>query len=95
MTVYAVFTREKTNDQAEMDAYQSKVRPTFDGHEHKVLARYGAHEDVEGAPTEGTVIIEFPNMQAAKGWYESPAYQEVVKHRFAGATYHAILIEGV
>ena len=54
-----------------------------------------AHEDLEGAPTEGSVVFEFPNAEAAKAWYDSPAYREVREYRFKGAKYHVILIEGV
>jgi uncharacterized protein (DUF1330 family) len=95
MKGYAIFTREKTLDSAEMALYFQQVAATFAGHEMNVLASYGKHEDIEGAPTEGTVIVEFPSVTAAKAWYDSPAYVEVRKHRFAGATYHAIIIEGV
>ena len=55
----------------------------------------GAHEDLEGVPTEGTVILEFPNAAAAKAWYDGRAYRKVREHRFKGANYRAILIEGV
>ncbi len=95
MAAYLILTREKTIDPAEMATYQSKVGPTFDGHEFKILVRYGAHEDLEGSATEGTVILEFPTMDAAKAWYDGPAYRQVRQHRFAGATYHGILVEGV
>jgi len=95
MSVYFVFTREKTLDQAEMDIYHKAVQATFVGHDVKVLAAYGPFEDVEGAPTEGTVIAEFPTMEAAKAWYDSPAYREVRIHRFEGAIYRATLVQGV
>jgi len=95
MSAYFVFTREKTLDARELEIYWSKVKPTFAGHEVKVLASYGPHEDVEGPPTEGTVIAEFPSMEAAKAWYESPAYREVREYRFRGAIYRAVLVEGV
>jgi uncharacterized protein (DUF1330 family) len=55
---------------------------------------YGAHEELEGAPTEGTVILEFPNA-AAKAWYGGPAYRKVREHPFKGANDRAILIEGI
>ena len=32
---------------------------------------------------------------AARAWYDSPAYQEVAQHRFKGARYRAVLVEGV
>lgn len=95
MSVYMVFTREKTLDAQEMAAYSKEVQPTFAGHDAKFLAAYGKHEDLEGARTEGTVIVEFPSAAAAKAWYDGPAYRKVREHRFKGATYHVILIEGV
>jgi uncharacterized protein (DUF1330 family) len=95
MKAYMVFTREKTTDAAELAIYFEKVRATFEGHEIKVLASYGKHEVLEGDATEGAVIVEFPSVAAAKAWYDGPAYTEVRKHRFAGAEYRAILVEGV
>jgi uncharacterized protein (DUF1330 family) len=95
MKGYFVFTREKTTNAAELAIYMAKVRATFAGHEVNVLAAYGKHEVLEGDATEGMVIVEFPSVEAAKAWYDSPEYTEVRKHRFAGAEYRAILIEGV
>jgi uncharacterized protein (DUF1330 family) len=95
MSVYFIFTREKTLDQAEMGLYNQQVSATTAGYEMKILAAYGPHEDVEGTPTEGTIILEFPTMEAAKAWYESPAYREVRVHRFKGAIYRAMLVQGV
>ncbi len=95
MSAFAVFTREKTLDQAEMDEYTRKVKATFAGHQIKIHAAYGPQEMLEGDPIEGAVIIEFPTMAAAKAWYYSPAYQEVVKHRHKGASYQAYIVEGL
>jgi uncharacterized protein (DUF1330 family) len=95
MSAYVVFTREQTLDRAELDTYFKEVRATFAGHEVKVLASYGPHEDLEGSPTEGTVIAEFPSMEAAKAWYDSPIYRKVREHRFKGAIYRGILVAGV
>src|SRR5579862_6033522 len=76
MAVYVVFERDSTQDQAELDTYSRKVAPTLEGHPVKVLAAYGQHEQLEGPPIEGAVIVEFPTIEAAKAWYFSPAYQE-------------------
>ncbi len=95
MSAYAIFTREKTLNQAEMDIYHAQVQATFAGHDIKLLAAYGPFEDLEGHLTEGTVIAEFPTMEAAKAWYDSPAYREVRLHRFNGAIYRATLVQGV
>jgi uncharacterized protein (DUF1330 family) len=95
MSAYMVFTRDKTLDAAEMAAYSKDVRATLAGHSVKALALYGAHEDLEGAPTEGTVILEFPDVAAAKAWYDGAEYRKVREHRFKGATYRVTLIKGV
>jgi uncharacterized protein (DUF1330 family) len=95
MSAYLIFTRERTLDAKELAIYSDKIRATFIGHEVKVLAAYGPHEDLEGPPTEGTVIAEFPSMEAAKAWYDSPSYREVRHHRLKGAVYRGTLVAGV
>ena len=95
MPAYFIFTREATTDPAELSTYHEQVQATFAGHPVKVLAAYGKHEDLEGPPNEGTVIGEFPTMEAAKAWYDSPAYREVREHRFKGAVYRATLVQGL
>jgi uncharacterized protein (DUF1330 family) len=95
MSAYLIFTRDKTLDDRELGAYSRDVPATLAGHEAKVLAFYGLHEDLEGTATEGTVILEFPNMASAKAWYNSSSYREVREHRFKGATYRVTLADGV
>lgn len=95
LATYIVFTRESTQDQQELDIYASKVGATLAGHPVKVLAAYGAQETLEGEGPEGVVIVEFPSKEAAHAWYHGPEYQAVVQHRFKGARYRAVLVEGV
>jgi uncharacterized protein (DUF1330 family) len=94
MATYIVFTRESTQDQTELDAYQAKVGASFAGHPIKVLAAYGPQQVLEGSAPEGVVIVEFPDTPSARAWYDGPEYQAVVQHRFRGATYRAVLVEG-
>jgi hypothetical protein len=58
-----VFTRDRTLNKDEMAAYSKDVAATLAGHEVKVLALYGSHEDLEGASTEATVILEVPRQR--------------------------------
>ena len=95
MATYIVFTRESTQDQNELNIYRSEVRETFEGHPIKVLAAYGPQQVLEGPAPEGVVIVEFPTTTAAREWYDGPAYQAITQHRFKGATYRAVLVEGV
>ena len=93
MPTYMIFTREKVIDQAELDTYSKQVMPTLAGHPVKILA-YGPHRTLEGTPTEGTAILEFPDTESAMAWYDGPEYRKVREHRFKGAKYHTILAEG-
>lgn len=95
MVAYAIFTRERTTDQSEMDTYSSVVGAAGAGHALTPLVHYGAFEVLEGAPIEGAVVLQFPTMAEAKAWYDSPAYQAAAKHRHAGSDYRVFLIEGV
>ena len=79
MATYIVFTKESTQDQSELNIYQSKVRETFEGHPIKLLAAYGPQQALEGSAPEGVVIMEFPTTTAAREWYDSPAYQAIAQ----------------
>jgi uncharacterized protein (DUF1330 family) len=95
MPAYMVFIREKTLDRAELEAYWSKVPSTLEGRPVKVLAAYGPHMTLEGPEVEGVVVAEFPTVAEARAWYDSPAYREVAEHRFRGAVYRGLIVEGV
>jgi uncharacterized protein (DUF1330 family) len=95
MSAYFIFTREKTTDPSELETYRREVEATFAGHNIKVLAAYDKHEVLEGDDIEGVVIAEFPSMEAAKAWYTGDAYKKVREHRFKGAVYRCILVQGV
>src|ERR1700686_1703795 len=93
MATFIVFTRESTQDQNELNIYQRKVGETLEGHPVKLHA--GLQQVLEGPAPEVIVILEFPTTTAARKWYDGPAYHAIVQHRFKGATYRAVLVEGV
>lgn len=95
MAAYGIFIRETTRDQTELDAYTPKAAASMAGHAMKVLAAYGRQEVLEGPDVEGVVIVEFPSLAEAKAWYDSPAYRAAREHRFRGADYRALFVEGV
>ena len=93
-TAYAVFIRERTRNAAELEAYSPKAAASLTGLPAAVLAAYGRQEVLEGPQSEGVVIVRFPSFAEAKAWYDGPAYRAARKHRFKGADYRAILVEG-
>lgn len=95
MSAYVVFIREKTLSQSELEAYWARVKETMDGHPLKVLAAYGKHVTLEGPDVEGVVIAEFPSVEAARAWYDSPAYQAAAQFRHRGAVYRGVVVESI
>ena len=95
MPAYLIFTRERTIDQAEMDAYAKLARPTAAGHPMTMLARYGRFEVLEGESMEGSVVMRFPTFADAKAYYGSPDYQAAAAHRHLGSDYRVFIVEGV
>jgi uncharacterized protein (DUF1330 family) len=41
------------------------------------------------------VIVEFPDVDAAKAWYESPAYQAILPLRTRNIDGSTLIVEGV
>lgn len=95
MSAYVVFVRDRITDPEEFATYGKMAPPAAEGREMKPLAFYGAVKTLEGAAVDGSVILEFPTMEAAQAWYDSPLYQEAVQHRFKGADYRVFIVEGV
>jgi uncharacterized protein (DUF1330 family) len=95
MTAYVVFTRVKTINPAELEIYAPKARASMAGHAVTRHAAYGRQQVLEGPQTEGVVILSFPTFEEAQAWYNSPAYKEACEHRFKGAEYRAVIVEGI
>jgi uncharacterized protein (DUF1330 family) len=49
---------------------------------------------VEPGWTGHIVVIAFPDMEKARGWYESAAYQAILPLRTKNSNFTAFLIEG-
>ena len=50
---------------------------------------------IEGEWADWTVIIAFPDLERAHGWYRSPAYQEILPLRTKNSDGATIIVEGV
>jgi uncharacterized protein (DUF1330 family) len=95
MAAYFIVFRDKMNDAAAYAAYGRKAGPTVADSPGRVLAANGALTPLEGESPDGVIIIEFPDVQAAKAWYEGPAYQAIVGERLAATEGRAVIVEGV
>jgi len=97
MATYMIFIREgEVVDQAAMDAYRAGNRSgRTAGTEMKPLVAYGSMETYEGAAPDGIAVLEFPDAEAAKGWYFSEDYQARAKLRQQAAPYRCVMVEGI
>ena len=74
--------------------YWRDIPPTFTGFDVKLHTVYRPFELLEGeGPVEGVVVAEFPSMEDAKKWYNSPGYVAVRQHRMRGAKYLGLLVD--
>ena len=95
MSAYLVFIREATLDPAELATYAQQVAATTEGHAIKALVFRGRQQTLEGTDVESVALFEFPSFEAAQAWYDSPAYRTVREHRFKGARYRVLLVDGI
>jgi uncharacterized protein (DUF1330 family) len=95
MTAYAIFIQERSRNPAELQTYAELVKPLVGKSGGTALAVYGRQDVLEGAASEGVVMVSFPTMEAARAFYDSLEYQAAVKHRFLGADFRSFIIDGV
>jgi uncharacterized protein (DUF1330 family) len=75
--------------------YASRILPTLKGFGGRLLAANDA-EVREGSPQYlRTVVGEFPNMEAARSWYESDAYQAIIGLRTNSTDGALFFVEGI
>jgi len=62
----------------------------------RFLVRGNKADLLEGTPApERVVVIEFPDIETARRWYQSGEYQQALKIRQANSTGRVILAEGI
>jgi len=97
MPAYLIVYRESpVRDPAEMEKYQAQTRQ-MSGTDWKLTPRviYGDVTPLEGQAPDGVIMLEFPTVEDAKAWYESPAYQAALPHRKKAADFRAIIVQGL
>lgn len=76
--------------------YTAHTESTLEPFGGRFIVRGGAHESIEGDWRPGRlVVIEFPDADAARGWYESERYREILPIRHEASTGSLVLVEGV
>ncbi len=96
MPAYLVVTRESAiRDQSEIDTYSRMNRESPRDPKLTPLVLYGDLERLEGDDPDAVVVLQFPTMEDARAWYNSPAYQAALVHRRKGADWRAFIVQGL
>lgn len=91
-----VIAQINVTDPVRYPDYVAKVLPTIEAFGGQFLVRGGEAEHHEGSPVgERFVVIEFPNISAAKDWYASDLYAPVRSMRMACSNSVQTIVEGV
>jgi uncharacterized protein (DUF1330 family) len=79
----------------EIRRYIERIEATFEPYGGEWVVHGSRPQVMEGTWTGDLVIIGFPSAAAARDWYDSPAYQDILALRTAHSDSQALLIEGV
>lgn len=83
-------------DEDAFAAQREQVEATLVRYNGRFLVRGGRAENLEGEWRPGRMgIIEFPSMEAARSWWNSPEYEEIKRLRKANGEIKMIIAEGI
>lgn len=95
MTAYAVAVIRETEFCDELREYLDGIDDTLAPFSGKYLVHGGPYQPLEGSWSGDLVVIGFPSMELARGWYESDAYQAIRPLRMRHTMGDVLLVQGV
>ena len=91
-----IIVEVKVNNPKEYEGYKKLTPPSLVPFQGKFIVRGGHTETLEGDwNPERIVVVEFPNAELAKKWWESEGYAPAKALRQRNATSKMILVEGI
>ncbi len=95
MSTYAIAHVQSVVPGPEIVEYLERIDATLSGFGGRFLVHGGQAEVREGDFGGYVIVIEFPDRDHARGWYESPAYREIITLRTANTIGWVVLVDGV
>ena len=96
MPAYVIGDVRDAWDQQALEEYRRRNTETVESRGGRFIVRGGEIAPLEGEwDTRRIVVIEFPDMAAARGWYESEDYAPLKALRQSASDTNIILIDGV
>ena len=95
MAAYAVAVIRETRFGDEIKEYLQRINDTLAPFSGKYRVHGGPYRPLEGAWSSDLVVIEFPSMEQAQGWYDSDAYKAIRPLRTEHTEGDVFLVPGV
>ena len=96
MPAYVIAAVTDAWDQEKLVEYRERNTDVVAQHGGRFVARGGPHEVLEGEwDPRRLVIIEFPDMAAARAWHSSDAYAPLLELRQSASKTDIVVVEGV
>lgn len=96
MSAY-VIVRLNSSDWSWLREYGQATNELIEKHGGRYLAKGGEMAALEGNEPlpNACTVIEFPDLESARAWYDDPAYQPLKKIREGAADAEIILVDGL
>ncbi|MFD8596056.1 DUF1330 domain-containing protein [Kitasatospora sp. NPDC059646] len=96
MTAYALAQVHSVELGPDILEYLQRIDATLDPFGGRFVVHGGRFETMEGSwGRDGLILIEFPDYERARAWYDSPAYRDILELRTRHMTADVIIAEGV
>jgi uncharacterized protein (DUF1330 family) len=94
MTAYAVAHLRTVDQNTEIVEYMERIDATLTPFDGRFVVHGVLPEVLEGEWPGYLVMIGFPDLDAARAWYDSPAYQEILPLRTRNSDGVTFLVDG-
>jgi uncharacterized protein (DUF1330 family) len=84
------------HDPAGLEEYRKQVPATVAKYGGRFIVRGGTFETLEGSwQPKRLVLLEFPDVEAARRWYDSDEYRPLKAMRLKASKSNFIVVDGV
>jgi uncharacterized protein (DUF1330 family) len=96
MNAYYLFDNVEVRDPTALAGYAKEAAKIVAEHGGRYVALDAVPEVVEGVNPglRSVVLMEFPDLDSARAWYEAPAYQPLKAIRHRAVLNNAVLFGG-
>jgi uncharacterized protein (DUF1330 family) len=95
MTAYAIGHLHDVTMGPPITEYLQRIDATLEAFGGRFVVHGGRPEVLEGDWRGDLIAIAFPDLERARAWYASPAYQEILPLRTDNSKGEIFLIDGV